>query len=251
MGMNDIGKIAGAALALLFACIANEGPALAQAKFGPDARAITDNLEYFRRSPAVDYWTLSPFYTGQLTPHGSSAATAAMAVNALRGVPVGAEDAILGPSDLLLQVANQTWIAEVVDTGSDVSFAEYLTYLKETMIATALSGVTIVATQPKDAEQLTLDSFRSALSVNEASRKDVMLLYYDRGVVTGGASQPHFSPVGAYDAANDLVLVLDVDRGYYIPYWVQATTLLVAMFNQFPSGPQQGKSGGYFVVTKP
>jgi hypothetical protein len=32
---------------------------------------------------------------------------------------------------------------------------------------------------------------------------------------------------------------------------VQATTLLVAMFNQVPGGPQQGKSGGYFVLTKP
>jgi hypothetical protein len=108
-----------------------------------------------------------------------------------------------------------------------------------------------VATQPKDAEQLTLDNFRSALSVNEASGKDVMLVYFDRGVVTDGPSRPHFSPVAAYDAANDLVLILDVDRDYYVPYWVQATTLLVAMFNQFPSGPQQGKSGGYFVLTKP
>jgi hypothetical protein len=225
--------------------------AAAQSKFGPDARVITDNLAYFRRAPAIDYWILSQFYNGQRTPRGSSAATAAMAVNALRGVPPGADDSILGPADLLQQVANQTWIAEVAVDGADVSFAEYLTYLKDTMIATALSGVTLIATQPKDAEQLSLDAFRSALSVNEGSATDVMLVYFDRGIVTGGATRPHFSPVGAYDATNDLVLILDVDRNYYVPYWVQATTLLVAMFNQFPGGPQKGKSGGYFVVTKP
>lgn len=251
--MNEIGKVVARSLAAsLLACSTMvAGVAQAQSKFGPDARVITDNLDYFRKAPAVDYWTLSQFYLGQRTPHGSSAATAAMAVNALRGVPAGADDVILGPGDLLQQVANQTWITEVSDGGSDVSFAEFLTYLKDTMAATALSGVTIVATQPKDAEQLTLDDFRSALSVNEASGKDIMLVYFDRGVVTDAPSRPHFSAVGAYDAANDLVLILDVDRDYYVPYWVQATTLLVAMFNQFPGGPQQGKSGGYFVLTKP
>ncbi|MEO8667785.1 MAG: phytochelatin synthase family protein [Bauldia sp.] len=235
--------------ALAAVCLA--GTALAGAKFGPDAKIITDNVDYFRRAQAVDYWSLSPFYNGQRTVRGSSAAAAAMAVNALRGVPPDADDTILGPADLLQQVADQKWTADVGVSGNDVAFADYLTYLKETMVATALGGVTIEATEPKDAEQLTLDNFRKALSVNEASANNVLLVYFDRGVVTDGPTRPHYAPVGAYDAINDLVLIMDVDRAYYVPYWVPATTLLVAMFNQFPSGTQKGKSGGYFLVTKP
>jgi hypothetical protein len=238
-----------AVIALALLCAA--GAALAGPKFGPDAKIITDNVDYFRRAQAVDYWALSPFYNGQRTVRGSSAASAAMLVNALRGVPPDADDAILGPADLLQQVADQKWVADVGPSGKDVAFADYLTYLKETMVATALDGATIVSTEPKDAEALTLDNFRKALSVNEATAGNVMIVFFDRGVVTDGPTRPHYSPVGAYDAINDLVLVMDVDRGYYVPYWVPATTLLVAMFNQFPGGPQQGKSGGYFLVTKP
>ncbi len=238
-----------AALALVLVLLADA--AVASPKFGPDAKIISDNIDYFRRAQAVDYWALSPFYNGQRTVRGSSAAAAAMVVNALRGVPQDSDDTILGPADLLQQVANQKWIADVGVSGGDVSFADYLTFLKETMVATALGGATIASTEPKDAEQLTLDNFRKALSINEASAANVMVVYFDRGVVTDGPTRPHYSPVGAYDAINDLVLIMDVDRSYYVPYWVPATTLLVAMFNQFPGGPQKGKSGGYFLVTKP
>jgi hypothetical protein len=236
---------------LFLLSLALSSAAAAGPKFGPDAKVITDNVDYFRRAQAVDYWRLSPFYAGQPTARGSSVASAAMAVNALRGVPAEADDSILSPGDLLAQVADRKWMADVGDGGPDVSFDGYLTYLKETIDATSLGGTTIVGTQPKDAEQLSLDTFREALAANEASVKDVMLVYFDRGVVTNGPTLPHVSPVGAYDAVNDLVLILDVDRATYVPYWVPATTLLVAMFRAFPEGPQQGKSGGYYVIARP
>jgi hypothetical protein len=236
---------------IILASLLAAAPAAAAPKFGPDVKVITGHVDYFRRAQAVDYWNLSPFYLGQQTPHGSSAASAAMVVNAMRGVPPDADDSILTANDLLAQVADRTWTAAVGEDGSDVTFETYLTYLKETIEATGLGGTTIVGEQPKDAEQLSLSNFRDALITNEASKKDVMLVYFDRGIVTGGPPHPHVSPVGAYDAINDLVLILDVDRNYYVPYWVPATTLLVAMFKQFPSGPQQGKSGGYYVIAKP
>src|SRR3712207_8995568 len=36
---------------------------------------------------------------------------------------------------------------------------------------------------------------------------------------TGDWDGPHISPIGAYDAQRHQVLILDVDRQWYVPYW--------------------------------
>jgi hypothetical protein len=44
-----------------------------------------------------------------------------------------------------------------------------------------------------------------------------------------GGPYPHISPIGAYDKTNERVLVMDVDREWYEPYWVSDERLLLAM----------------------
>lgn len=240
-----------ALLFLLAVLAAGMAPAVAAPKFGPDALPVGRALDYLRSKPAADYWTLSLFYGGQSTARGSSAAAVAMVVNALRGVPEAADDTILSPADLLALVADKTWIAAVADNGSDVNFNDLKTYLRETMVATGLNGATIAAAAPPDGGQGALDDFRAALGVNEGSARDVMLVQFDRGVVTGSRPGMTVAPVGAYDAANDRVLVMDLDRNWFVPYWTSATTLLVAMTTPASVGPLAGKTGGYFLVTRP
>lgn len=84
-----------------------------------------------------------------------------------------------------------------------------------------------VSTPSKEA----LAAFRSALEANEASAEDVMLVHFVQDGLTGAPGGPfaHISPVGAYDAATRRVLVMDVDRKWYEPYWVKDETLLKAM----------------------
>jgi len=56
----------------------------------------------------------------------------------------------------------------------------------------------------------------------------VVIAAYDRSALdqTGSA---HFSPIGGFHAARDLVLVLDVARFKYPPHWIPAERLWKAM----------------------
>jgi hypothetical protein len=232
------------------------GPALAQSggtpKFGPDAAPIFDNIGYLRQAPTTDYWLLANFYERQPTPNGSSAAAATMTVDALLGVPRLADEQIPGVSDLLAQVANQKWNTDIAPGGRGATFGEFTGYLRESLNAVGLERATVAVTTPADGEPAALDAFRAALAANEASAKDVMLVYFDRGVVTGaGRGGAQVALVGAYDESRDLVLIMDTDREWYVPYWTSATTLLVAMVRSTVGGPLSGERGGYFLVSRP
>ena len=87
---------------------------------------------------------------------------------------------------------------------------------------------------------------RQALAANEASDQDVVLVYFDQGVLTGDWDGPHMSPIAAYDQENGQVLIMDVDREWYVPYWTSDTKLLEAMRRPAPAehGRLAGETGG-------
>ena len=74
----------------------------------------------------------------------------------------------------------------------------------------------------------TLDAFRTLAITTLQTRDEFLVVNYNRPDVgqTGGG---HFSPVGAYDAATDRFLILDVTRGKHDPAWVPASRLFTAM----------------------
>lgn len=57
------------------------------------------------------------------------------------------------------------------------------------------------------------------LAANEASGSDLLLAYFNQGVLTGDWDGPHISPIGAYNQNTGQVLIMDVDRDWYVPYW--------------------------------
>jgi hypothetical protein len=65
-------------------------------------------------------------------------------------------------------------------------------------------------------------------------------------VLTGDWDGPHISPIGAYDRGAQQVLVMDVDREWYVPYWSPDAKLLDAMLRPAPAehGPLAGEIGG-------
>jgi len=83
----------------------------------------------------------------------------------------------------------------------------------------------------------TLDELRGILEANEASADDFVILHFLQDKLTNDPGGPyaHISPVGAYDAASGRVLLLDVDREYYGPYWVSVERLLTALSARTPS----------------
>ena len=72
-----------------------------------------------------------------------------------------------------------------------------------------------------------LAAWRASLSA-AAHGDGIMIASYDRGAVEQ-TGEGHFSPIGGYHAARDLVLVLDVARFKYPPHWLPAERLWQAM----------------------
>lgn len=77
------------------------------------------------------------------------------------------------------------------------------------------------------ADATNLGAWRTAL-VAASRGEGVLIASYDRATL-GQSGAGHFSPVGGYHAARDLVLVLDVARFKYPPHWVAADHLWQAM----------------------
>lgn len=81
--------------------------------------------------------------------------------------------------------------------------------------------------------------------VRATSRGDgVLVAAYDRAAL-GQTGSGHFSPIGGYHAARDLVLVLDVARFKYPPHWVPVESLWRAMSS---IDGATGRSRGYLVL---
>lgn len=225
-----------------FPCVAFEG----KPKFGPDAIPVTTATDYLRSSPAPDYWKLAPFYDGQDTSSACSVAAVAMAVNFLRGLPPGAEDPLVTQDGLLETVSDRAWAEKAAEEGVGVRFDELVSDVRASLKAYGLDGGEIEVFRPKDASADTLARLRAILSANEASDRDVVLAYFNQGVLTGDWDGPHVSPLGAFDAASGRVLVMDVDREWYVPYWSPDAKLLEAMLKPAPAehGPLAGETGG-------
>jgi hypothetical protein len=71
---------------------------------------------------------------------------------------------------------------------------------------------------------------RDLLIKNEKSDQNFILANFNQGVYTGDPEGGgHISPVGAFDEKNNQVLVMDVDREYYEPYWVSTEVFIKGM----------------------
>jgi hypothetical protein len=225
------------------------GPAAAfegKPKLGPDAVPITERTDYLRAAPALDYWKLSAFYVPQFTSSACSVASVTMAVNFARGLPAQADTPVVTQTALLDSVGDEAWADKGAEGGDGVTFAEFVAVLKESLQSYGIERYAIEVIRPSDASASSLAEMRRALAANEASADDIILIYFNQGVLTGDWDGPHISPIGAYDQRAQQVLVMDVDREWYIPYWSPEDKLLEAMLRPAPveHGPLAGETGG-------
>lgn len=95
------------------------------------------------------------------------------------------------------------------------------------------------------AETSDLAAWRSSL-VAGARGDGVVIASYDRAGLDQTGSG-HFSPIGGYHAARDLVLVLDVARFKYPPHWISAERLWNAMH---AIDPATGRSRGWIALQR-
>ncbi|CAD7940582.1 unnamed protein product [Amoebophrya sp. A25] len=79
-----------------------------------------------------------------------------------------------------------------------------------------------------NASVTTAETRESASSSSSSSPPSRLVVSFSRERL-GQTGDGHYSPVGAYHPSSDMVLVLDVARFKYPPYWVDVQTLWAAM----------------------
>jgi hypothetical protein len=169
-----------------------------------------------------------------------------MAINFILGLPVGAQEPIVTQPLVLAKIADAGWASEVAAGGSGVTFGEFVSVVNESLAIFRLRDYIVETIRPVDDTPGTLAMLRLTLATNEASDQDIVLVYFNQGVLTGDWDEPHISPIAAYDQEAGQVLIMDVDREWYVPYWTADTKLLEAMLRPAPAehGPLAGETGG-------
>lgn len=223
----------------------------AKPKLGPKAIPISMDHAYLSKAKAPDYWAISPYYIHQQTSSACSLASVTIALNTMRGLPALSEDMLVTQNNLLEVTKDKRWAEQAADEGDGVTFADLVEDTTQSLKPFDIKAE-VAAAQPAKDKAATLEAFRAMLVENEASAKDMVLIYFNQGVVTGDWDGPHVSPIGAYDAATDRVLIMDVDREWYVPYWTKTETLFEAFQRPAPAdqGVLAGETGGWVRITK-
>jgi hypothetical protein len=214
-------------------------------KLGPNAISIQQSHEYLQNHPALDYWALSPHYLPQSTSSACSLAAITMLVNALRGLPEFDDVPLVTQDSLLEVVGSKQWVMETMENGTGVTWEEFEHYVRASIKAFKVDA-DIELLKPQNFSAATIGQLRDLLMQNEQTDQDVVLVYYNQGIITGSWDGPHISPIAAYDADHRRVLIMDVDRQWYVPYWVSDDKLLEAMLAPAPlsRGVLAGETGG-------
>jgi hypothetical protein len=238
-------RLAGGALAALVLVAGAPHAEDMRPKLGPDAIPLQQSHDFIREHAAPDYWALSPYYEAQATDSACSLAAIAMLVNALRGLPPHAADRLVSQRALLEAVDDAAWTAQTAQGGPGVTWDAFVGTVAKSLKAYGIDAQ-ITTFKPRDDTSATLDQVRALLRRNEASDRDIVLAYFNQGVLTGDWDGPHISPVGAYDAERARVLIMDVDRQWYVPYWSSDEGFLAAMLRPAPPrlGALAGETGG-------
>lgn len=221
---------------------------------GALAVPVSQDNSYFRNpaNPAYDYWNLSGYYMAQASGASCSAASVSMALNALLNArrERGDEEENIAEGKLVEKVYGLPWKGLISEEGAEgrhgLTLAQLAAAAKEALAAYgaaefAVSSVT-VSTQSVQA----MENFRRALAANERNPQDIMLLHFAQDELTGapGGPYPHISPVGAYDERTRRVLIFDVDRRWYEPYWAADVQVFKAMAVKTPAFGR----GGYVLL---
>lgn len=100
----------------------------------------------------------------------------------------------------------------------------------------------------RHASDVSVDAFRADAAAHLGRPGRYVLVNYLRSRL-GQQAGGHISPLGAYDAAADSFLILDVSRYKYPPVWVKAADLYSAM--NTADADNGGRSRGYVLIDGP
>jgi len=213
----------------------------------PELIPLRMDHAYLRGAPDSAYWSIAPHLIQQATDCSCSLATAVMLINAVRGreghLRIGGP---VSEASLLDKLGDAFWREAVAQDGNGLSLTEFAAALERALQFYECSGTWSVAITPVTDAEVAAADLRAALRAMENGAAGFVAanfhldLFYGDGVDVG-----HFSPIGAYDAARDLVLMLDVYKKDYEPMWAPLPRLSKAMATL---SRKTGEPRGYAVV---
>lgn len=202
-------------------------------KYGPKAIPLVHYHQYFKGADAKDFWNLMPFYVPQVDEYSCSIASVAIVFNAIVKHRSGIPDTELNITQgMLLERVKDIPLRKLVSKQGlngrhGVTLEELRTLAEETArIYGIKANVMAYSFQNRSLKEL-----ESILRANEEDPMDFLMVHFIQDDLTGARGGPyaHISPIGAYDKNTNRVLILDVDRDWYSPYWVSSEDLLAAM----------------------
>jgi hypothetical protein len=215
-------------------------PAAFLPRYASELSLLRHDQAHLRRAPAPAFWALTPFHVQQPDDCTCGSASVAVVLSALR-----AREGLAPP-----QVGHATVARLPGGPRPDGFTLEELADL--TRRGLAIAGVraevaAIHADDPPDDPPAVAAAFRADLEALEAGRA-LLIANFAVAPLLGACEFGHHSPLGAYDASTDRVLVLDVYRQAFEPYWAPTSLLLAAM--SLPD-PASGRSRGYLRLLLP
>jgi hypothetical protein len=192
-----------------------------RSKYPSSTHRISQHHDYIRKNKATDFWAFMPYYAAQKDGTACGIASITMLINAVKSdQSQTSEDKLITQNSLL--------------SGVKIDYSKGLT-LEQLRQATQLAlkhfGLS-AEVELIHAENTALfeKNLKNLLKKNESGSKDFILANFDQAIYTDDTQEfGHISPVIAYDITSNEVLIADVDRDYYEPYWVSFKTFLKGM----------------------
>lgn len=204
----------------------------AHPKYGPKVTPLINDHQYFRGAVGADFWRLMPFYVPQRNDYACSVASIAIVFNAaIKGRARTTDTERNITQDMLLESIRDVPLRELVSKeGFRGRHGITLDELRIAVEQTARSQGVRAHVTAHSLRNRSLKELREILRANEENPTDFLLVHFVQDDLTGARGGPyaHISPIGAYDGVTHRVLILDVDREWYSPYWVSDGDLLAA-----------------------
>ena len=218
-------------------------------RHSPELIPLRMDHAYLRGAPDSAYWWIAPHLIQQGTDSSCSLATAVMLLNAVRGregqLRIGGA---VSETRLLDKLGDTLWRDAVAQDGGGLSLTEFAAAMDRALASYECAGTWGVSIVPMTDADAAISGLRDALRRMESGAGGFIAanfhldLFYGDGVDVG-----HFSPIGAYDAGRDLVLMLDVYKKDYEPMWAPLPRLAKAMATL---SRKTGEPRGYAVVER-
>jgi len=203
-----------------------EGP---KPKYVSTTIRLFDNRDYIRKNAAPDFWALMPYYMPQQDGSACGVASLTMFVNAARArQKLSASDALVTQKSLVDKL-------KIDYLHKGISLDQLGENVRKALVEYGLDANKKATVQVihADGSKVQNKLIHDLLEKNEKTDHNFILANFFQGAYTGDPEGVgHISPIGAFDAKHNSVLVLDVDREYYEPYWVSFDTFIKGINTQ-------------------